>query len=61
MLLHFSSEATAQTFDVSGVVKSTSGETLIGSTIRLKGTQKGTVTNEKENLFFQELAMVLLW
>jgi TonB-linked SusC/RagA family outer membrane protein len=38
--------ASAQLIDVSGVVKSTSGETLIGSTIRIKGTQTGTVTNE---------------
>lgn len=33
--------------DVKGVVKSSSGELLIGSTVRVKGTQLGTVTNEK--------------
>ncbi|KAA0989672.1 SusC/RagA family TonB-linked outer membrane protein [Dyadobacter aurulentus] len=33
--------------DIKGVVKSSTGEILIGSTVRVKGTQKGTVTNEK--------------
>ncbi|MCE7058785.1 SusC/RagA family TonB-linked outer membrane protein [Dyadobacter sp. CY343] len=33
--------------DIKGVVKSNTGEILIGSTVRVKGTQKGTVTNEK--------------
>src|SRR5688500_5063970 len=33
--------------DIKGVVKSNTGEILIGSTVRVKATQKGTVTNEK--------------
>ncbi|NIJ51742.1 SusC/RagA family TonB-linked outer membrane protein [Dyadobacter arcticus] len=39
--------ASAADIDIKGVVKSSTGETLIGSTVRVKGTQKGTVTNEK--------------
>jgi TonB-linked SusC/RagA family outer membrane protein len=42
-----SSFSYALLIDVKGVVKSSTGETLIGSTVRVKGTQKGTVTDEK--------------
>jgi TonB-linked SusC/RagA family outer membrane protein len=35
----------AQTIPVRGTVKSTTGELLIGSTVRVKGSQNGTVTN----------------
>ena len=43
----FSSFAVAADIDVKGVVKSSTGEVLIGATVRVKGLQKGTVTNEK--------------
>ncbi|MCE6992739.1 SusC/RagA family TonB-linked outer membrane protein [Dyadobacter sp. CY323] len=43
----FSSRGSAANIDIRGNVKSSSGESLIGSTVRIKGTQKGTVTNEK--------------
>ena len=39
--------ATAANIEVRGVVKSKTGELLIGATIRIKGVQKGTVSNEK--------------
>lgn len=39
--------------EVKGVVKTASGEKLIGSTIRVKGTQKGTVTNENGEFSLQ--------
>ncbi|WP_229217151.1 SusC/RagA family TonB-linked outer membrane protein [Dyadobacter luteus] len=41
------SVCTAQVIPVKGTVKSTTGEVLIGSTIRVKGTQNGTVTNSE--------------
>lgn len=37
----------AANIEVRGVVRSKSGELLIGATIRVKGIQKGTVTNER--------------
>lgn len=49
----FSSFAFAADIDVRGVVKSTTGEPLIGSTVRVKGVQKGTVTNEKGEFLLQ--------
>ena len=49
----FSSFAFAADIDVRGVVKSTTGEPLIGSTVRVKGLQKGTVTNEKGEFLLQ--------
>ena len=49
----FSSSISSVDIDIKGVVKSTTGETLIGSTIRVKGTQKGTVTNEKGEFVLQ--------
>ncbi len=42
-----SSQASAANIEVRGVVKSKTGEVLIGATIRVKGLLKGTVTNEK--------------
>ncbi|QRR01937.1 SusC/RagA family TonB-linked outer membrane protein [Dyadobacter sandarakinus] len=48
--IHFSGTVYASIvadIEVKGVVKSTSGEPLVGSTVRVKGTQKGTVTNER--------------
>ncbi|CAG4991397.1 TonB-dependent receptor SusC [Dyadobacter sp. CECT 9275] len=45
----------AAIIDVKGVVKSGTGEVLIGSTIRVKGTQKGTVTNEKGEFQLQDV------
>jgi len=47
MFMSLAAGAQAQLIDVNGVVKSSTGETLIGSTVRVKGTQLGTVTNEK--------------
>ncbi|TDE18633.1 SusC/RagA family TonB-linked outer membrane protein [Dyadobacter psychrotolerans] len=47
MFVSLAASAQAQLIDVNGVVKSSTGEILIGSTIRVKGTQLGTVTNEK--------------
>lgn len=49
----FSSLAFAADIDVKGVVKSSTGEPLIGSTVRVKGLQKGTVTNEKGEFVLQ--------
>jgi hypothetical protein len=49
----FSSVAFAADIDVKGVVKSNTGEPLIGSTVRVKGLQKGTVTNEKGEFLLQ--------
>lgn len=49
----FSSSISSVDIDIKGVVKSTTGEALIGSTIRVKGTQKGTVTNEKGEFVLQ--------
>ncbi|WP_138477328.1 SusC/RagA family TonB-linked outer membrane protein [Dyadobacter bucti] len=49
----FSSSATAADIDIRGVVRSSTGELLIGSTIRVKGLQKGTVTNEKGEFVLQ--------
>ena len=47
------SHVDAQTIPVRGTVKSTSGELLIGSTVRVKGTQNGTVTNANGEFEFQ--------
>ncbi|WAC09983.1 SusC/RagA family TonB-linked outer membrane protein [Dyadobacter pollutisoli] len=47
------SSAYSADIDVKGVVKSSTGEILIGSTVRVKGTQKGTVTNEKGEFLLQ--------
>jgi TonB-linked SusC/RagA family outer membrane protein len=47
------SSASAADIDIKGVVKSSTGEILIGSTVRVKGTQKGTVTNEKGEFLLQ--------
>jgi TonB-linked SusC/RagA family outer membrane protein len=49
----FSSFAFAADIDAKGVVKSTTGEPLIGATVRVKGLQKGTVTNEKGEFVLQ--------
>ncbi|MCF2503185.1 SusC/RagA family TonB-linked outer membrane protein [Dyadobacter sp. CY107] len=49
----FSNSVSSVDIDIKGVVKSTTGEALIGSTIRVKGTQKGTVTNEKGEFVLQ--------
>ncbi|TLV00942.1 SusC/RagA family TonB-linked outer membrane protein [Dyadobacter luticola] len=43
----------AADIDIKGTVKSSSGETLIGSTVRIKGSQKGTVTNERGEFVLQ--------
>lgn len=40
-------QVAAANIEVRGVVKSKAGELLIGATIRVKGVQKGTVSNEK--------------
>jgi len=40
-----SSQVSAQIIEVRGTIKSATGETLIGSTVRVKGTQAGTVTD----------------
>lgn len=47
LVLLYSSTTIAQNIDVHGTVKGVSGDGLIGSTIRVKGTTKGTVSNEK--------------
>ncbi|SKB57455.1 SusC/RagA family TonB-linked outer membrane protein [Dyadobacter psychrophilus] len=49
----FSNSVSSVDIDIKGVVKSTTGEALIGSTVRVKGTQKGTVTNEKGEFALQ--------
>lgn len=49
----FPFSAFAADIDVRGVVKSSTGEALIGSTVRVKGVQKGTVTNEKGEFVLQ--------
>jgi TonB-linked SusC/RagA family outer membrane protein len=49
----FRVSANAADIDVKGVVKSNTGEILIGSTVRVKGVQKGTVTNEKGEFVLQ--------
>ena len=41
--------------DVKGTVRTSTGEVLIGSTIRIKGTQKGTVTNERGEFVLQDV------
>jgi len=40
-------QASTANIEVRGVVKSKSGEVLIGATVRVKGVLKGTVSNEK--------------
>ncbi|MCF2442791.1 SusC/RagA family TonB-linked outer membrane protein [Dyadobacter sp. CY345] len=42
-----STQVSAANIEVRGVVKSKSGELLIGATIRVKGVAKGTVSNER--------------
>jgi TonB-linked SusC/RagA family outer membrane protein len=49
----FPLSASAADIDVKGVVKSSTGEVLIGATVRVKGIQKGTVTNEKGEFVLQ--------
>jgi TonB-linked SusC/RagA family outer membrane protein len=49
----FSETMSIADIEVKGVVKSATGEKLIGSTIRVKGTQKGTVTNENGEFLLQ--------
>ncbi|MCF2491989.1 SusC/RagA family TonB-linked outer membrane protein [Dyadobacter chenhuakuii] len=49
----FSNTISTADIDIKGVVKSATGETLVGSTVRVKGTQKGTVTNEKGEFVLQ--------
>lgn len=49
----YSNSVSRVDIDIKGVVKSITGEALIGSTIRVKGTQKGTVTNEKGEFALQ--------
>ncbi|MCF0061112.1 SusC/RagA family TonB-linked outer membrane protein [Dyadobacter chenwenxiniae] len=49
----FSATISLADIEVKGVVKSATGEKLIGSTIRVKGTQKGTVTNENGEFLLQ--------
>lgn len=47
LILILSTELKAQNIDIHGTVKSATGEAMIGSTVRVKGTTKGTVTNDK--------------
>lgn len=42
--------------DSKGVVKSSKGELLVGVTISVKGTQRGTATNEKGEFFLQNIS-----
>jgi TonB-linked SusC/RagA family outer membrane protein len=47
LLVYLSVHAHAQQIQVKGLVESTSGEVLIGATVLVKGSTKGTVTDEK--------------
>lgn len=46
LLFSFSASVAGVLIDIKGKVQTVSGEALIGSTIRVKGTQLGTVTDE---------------
>lgn len=56
VLLVFPLIAYSANIDSKGVVKSTKGELLVGVTISVKGTLRGTATNEKGEFFLQNIS-----
>lgn len=55
-LLIFASTAFSQTGDLSGIITDNNNQPLVTATVRVKGTQKATITNEKGRFFLKDVA-----